>query len=378
MAIRKINGNWYVDIRVNRKRFRKKSIANSKAGAKAYEASVLQTFAKGGNPFLIKTEEPETITTFAEFAKQFVEVYAKNNNKPSEIHQKQAIMRTHLIPFFGTYKLDEINNLLVEQYKAKKAKAGAKNKTINNQLAVLSKCLRIAQEWAGLKTLPKIKLLNVPPQKFDFLSPVESDKLLLNTIDDELLHDMVLLALKTGMRFGELAGLDWADVNLEKEILTVRHSFVRGDLGSPKNNKTRDVPLTSEVCEMLDKRKKTGDFVFYSSKGKRLKYDKYRLLLQDACQKVGLRKIAWHTLRHTFASHLACKGVSLKTIQELLGHSDMKMTMRYAHLSPSTLREAINLLDKPVALNSFGQYLGNGVGQTEKIPVLNTSKTVLI
>jgi len=376
MAVRKRKNSWYIDFRTHRKRYRKKSPDNTKAGAEGFEALVRRRLTNGEDPFGSQADD-DPVMAFADFAVRFIETYAKTNNKPSEIRQKQLIMQASLIPFFGKYKLDKISSMLVEDFKAKRKQGGLAAKTINNHLAVLRKCLHIAQEWVGLAMLPKIKLLKVPPPKFCFLTPEESDKLL-NIIDDELLHDMALLALKTGLRFGELAGLGWSDVNLEKEILTVRHSFVGGIIGSPKNNKTRDVPLTAQVCEMLDNRERVGDFVFCSNKGKPLRYDKYRLMLQYSCQMAGLKKIGWHTLRHTFASHLVCKGVSLKTIQELLGHADMKMTMRYAHLLPTTLREAINLLDKPVELNSFGQYLGNGVGQAEKIPVLTKPKTVAI
>jgi site-specific recombinase XerD len=74
-----------------------------------------------------------------------------------------------------------------------------------------------------------------------------------------------------------------------------------------------------------------------------------------ACKRASLRQIGWHVLRHSFASHLVMKGATLKAVQELLGHADIRMTMRYAHLSPSARREAVELLDR-------GQYLGSGQG----------------
>ena len=72
-----------------------------------------------------------------------------------------------------------------------------------------------------------------------------------------------------------------------------------------------------------------------------------RLPLWRACKKAGLRQIGWHALRHTFASHLVMRGASIKAVQELLGHSSIQMTMRYAHLAPEVARDAVNLLDKP-------------------------------
>lgn len=79
-----------------------------------------------------------------------------------------------------------------------------------------------------------------------------------------------------------------------------------------------------------------------------LKYTELRHPLWRACRKAGLRPIQWHACRHTFASHLVMRGVPLKAVQELLGHSTIQMTMRYAHLGPEVTRDAVNLLDKPV------------------------------
>jgi site-specific recombinase XerD len=77
--------------------------------------------------------------------------------------------------------------------------------------------------------------------------------------------------------------------------------------------------------------------------------------LWRACKRASLRQIGWHVLRHSFASHLVMKGATLKAVQELLGHADIRMTMRYAHLSASARREAVELLDR-------GPCLGNGQG----------------
>jgi len=82
--------------------------------------------------------------------------------------------------------------------------------------------------------------------------------------------------------------------------------------------------------------------------------------LAKVCKKAGMRKIGWHVLRHTFATHLAMRGVPLTTIQTLLGHSTITTTMRYAHVAPSTLRAAIDMLDLKTPVNAdFGQPAGN-------------------
>jgi site-specific recombinase XerD len=85
-------------------------------------------------------------------------------------------------------------------------------------------------------------------------------------------------------------------------------------------------------------------YVFTNAKGQPFNHSWLSYHIEKVCKKAGLRRISWHVLRHTFASHLAMKGVPLNTVQALLGHSTITMTMRYAHVAPSTMRAAIELL----------------------------------
>lgn len=187
------------------------------------------------------------------------------------------------------------------------------------------------------------------PSKFDYLNESEC-KLFLDNSDDNL-HDMILLALNTGLRFGELIALTFKDVDFEKKLLTINKAIAKGVLGSTKSNKNRYIPLTNSVIEMIRDRKRNNDLIF-SEDNSFLIQARYVKRLHKLCRDLKFRRIGWHVLRHTFASHLAQKGISLKAIQELLGHSDIKTTMRYAHLSPRELRQAVDVL-------SFGQQVGN-------------------
>jgi len=245
-------------------------------------------------------------------------------------------------------KLEHITSYEIEKYKATEIKHQTSNKTINNTLGVLSKCLRVAEEWELITKVPRIKRLKVAPQKYDFLSSEECDYLLRST--DDLLHDMVLFALNTGLRFGELIAMSWSDINFKENVLTVSKAISRGYLGSTKSNKIRYIPLNREVLAMLEQRNKTDDLIFANTEGKYLPQENCRRLLHSALKKIGFRKIGWHVFRHTFASRLAEKGISMRTIQELLGHSDTNTTMRYAHLSPLVLRDAVKMLEKPIEI----------------------------
>jgi integrase len=111
------------------------------------------------------------------------------------------------------------------------------------------------------------------------------------------------------------------------------------------NRLSEQINITSDVRDALLALDRTRPYVFGRYGYRPLDQKTAEHALREACRGAGLRHIGWHTLRHTFASHLAMKGVSMKAIQELLGHSHMTMTMRYAHLAPSTLRDAVSVLE---------------------------------
>ena len=361
MTTRQIKKRWYVDFWHNRQRIRVPSPENSKAGAEAYEAHLRHQLAIGMTVRSRREEQKqqERGQKFKDFAWVWFETYAKPNNKPSEAKNKLYALRSDLIPFFGETPIDKIDTLQVERYKAKKI-GQVSNKTINNHLIILGKCLRDAQEWHDLLKIPKIKKLKVPPQKFDFLSKEES-KLLLAHLGG-VWREIVLTALKTGLRRGELVALQWSDIDWNNSTLTVRHSWceTQKTLGTPKSNRDRHIPLTSELYQMLAQRKKTDGFIFTDENNKRIESKRINRAISIACTKAGLRGISCHVLRHSFASHLIMAGESMKAVQELLGHESIQTTMRYAHLAPSSLRNAIRSLEpeNKILLN-FGQPVGN-------------------
>lgn len=371
MAIRKIRKSWWIDFSHNHIRYRKPSPDNSRAGAEAYEAVLRQKLARGETLDRQDTNREEYKQKFKEFAWKWFETYVKTNNKPSEISRKMYTLRSNLVPFFGEMSLNKITTLRVEEYKAQKIKEGSSNKTINNHLTVLSTCLRAAEDWVSLKSLPKIKRLKVPPYDIDFLTPEESKRLLEHA--QGMWREIILTALHTGLRQGELRGLTWPDVNWDNRTLTVRHSWCdyKKGLGAPKSNRQRRIPLTNELYEMLSEKKLSTGFIFPDENGQRFHDERLNKEIRKACTKAGIRQVSCHTLRHTFASHLVMKGAPLKAIQELLGHSNILTTMCYAHLTPSTLKTAIDLLG-PSSRSSetFGHYMVNT--QQEPVRVSHT------
>lgn len=364
MVVRKIHGSWWVDFRFKRIRYRKRSPLNTKTGAKEYELLLRQKLSSGGSIEEERVRKKELI--FQDFCQEWFLNYVKVNNKPSVIQTKEHILRFHLIPFFGRKELSRFNVLDIEKYKLKKLEAGLSKKTVNNHLSVIGTCLKMAKEWYGIDCLPKIKFLKIQPKRMDFLTEAELQILLNNA--HGMFRNMILLAAKTGLRLGELIGLKWSDIDFYNGTLTVRRAIVRNIEGSPKSNKHRTIPLTQELKAMLAKNKQKGGYVFQTRPGHPLSTNNCYLNIQKIRKKADLRNIGWHTLRHTFASHLAMKGAPTFAIKELMGHADIQTTMRYTHLAPSTLVTAISFLE-PNSKN-FGQQAVN-TPKTIKFPEKN-------
>ena len=355
-----IKKSWWVDFRFDHLRYRKRSPENSRAGALAFEAMLRQKLAHGEDIGGVAQATPQD-QTFEQFAWRWFDEYVRSNNKPSEQQTKKYILSSSLIPFFGKMLIGKITTNDIERYKVQSLKEGVARKTVNNRLTVFRKCMSMAYEWLEIKGIPpKIVLLKCPPPKTDYLSLDECTSLLCNA--DDVVRELILTAIRTGMRQGELKGLQWSSIDWQNRNITVRHSRCEytKELCSPKSNRERYIPMDNDVYETLLKRKKNVGYVFMDRDGKPFDDQRLARRLANVCKKVGLRHIGWHTLRHTFASHLAMKGVPLNAVQVLMGHTDIRTTTRYAHMAPSTLRAAIDMLNpaQPLDVN-FGQPVGN-------------------
>lgn len=225
----------------------------------------------------------------------------------------------------------------------------------------LTRCLLrlVPEEIELIEKVPRIRFLKVPEAQFDFLTFEEAKRIL----DATLKHHpewyaMLHTALKTGLRYGELCELRWSDVDLVAGRLMVKRSFTKGHVGTPKNGKSREVPLSPQAIAVLKShRHLRGELVFCKSDGGRRIHRRADVAIKKICKRAGLRPIGWHCLRHTFASHLIMRGRSLKEVQELLGHSDFSQTLRYSHLAPTVKKDAVAALDDERIYNSW-HYIG--------------------
>ena len=323
-------------------RVRKLSPVNNKRGAEAYERELREQLV-GAERKALECREPTKVPTIEEFAEEFLSNYVKTNNKVGELFTKRGLINNHIIPAFGQRRLHDVKVRDVEAFKAAKLLGGFQPKSINNQLGVLRKMLRTAVDWELISVVPVIKPLRTKHPSFKFLT-FDEVRLLLNAVEDEW-RAMLVFALNTGLRLGELIALKWDHVNLQTKRLLVQENDWRGITGTPKGHRTRDIPLNKRVMEILLVHPKRGPLIFCQKDGTRLTYWNCHGPLARACEAAGVTKVQWHALRHTFASHLTIKGVPLKAVQELLGHASLEMTMRYAHLTPQARQSAVEVLE---------------------------------
>lgn len=265
----------------------------------------------------------------------------------SSEHQKAYESKKYrvdlLLKEFGDIPLPAFSIKAEEQYQSKRLKEGKKPVTVNKELATLKHMLAKAVEWSmvseeAVKGALKVKLLQENNRRLRYLDKAECVTL----IDKCAMHlkPMVVTALNTGMRRGEIFGLTWDRVDLT-------HGFVL--LHTTKNGERRELPinatLRAQFVELALGNVDGHRFVFHEKDGK--PYDSVKRSFSKACKDAGITDFHFHDLRHTFASQLVMNGADLTTVKELLGHKDIKMTLRYAHCRVAfSLRIFVNQFEK--------------------------------
>ncbi len=213
-------------------------------------------------------------------------------------------------------------------------------------MGTLRTILGTAHEWGVLEKLPEFPQIKTVTPTFDFYDATEAALLVGSAREDE--RALVLFALHTGARAGELLALEWTDVDLRAQQL-VSFSKSRSDgftTNGTKSGKPRKVPLSQTLVAALKAhRHMRGPLVFCQDDGKPLTLWHLHGALERATRKASLRLLRWHDLRHSFASNLTIGGAPIRQVQEWMGHATVTMTMRYSHLAPGGGREYLAALD---------------------------------
>ena len=268
-------------------------------------------------------------------------------------------IKSNLIPFFRSRCLHTITPQDIERYKAERLNS-VKRQTVNRDLSTLKHMFGKAVEWGYIKENPAkpVKKIRVAETSPRFLDKEEVPRLLDACLEHTPeIYPLVVTDLHTGMRIGELLNLRWEDIDFGRETLTVSSR----EEWHTKNYESRTMALREEIRRVLEPTKEAKGLVFRPDGAKeRNLYHYLSKKLDRAAKAAGLADVTWHTLRHTFASHLVMSGVDLPSVQKLMGHRDIKTTMKYAHLAPDHLRAAIAMLD-------FGGHFMDTKSQRSKI-----------
>jgi len=218
--------------------------------------------------------------------------------------------------------------------------------TVDKSLSVLKAFFSWCEHQGIFNHNPirKVKLFNANNERIRYLSDEEYERLLTEAEKIRCyLRPMIVLAVHTGLRRGNLLRLRWDHIDFVTNRIRLTDST--------KNRRTLTVPLNDTAIEILETlKKKSGEsqYVFPHFEGKLAgeAIQDVKNGWKTAVKRAGISNFRWHDLRHCFASWLVMKGVDLPVVQELLGHRNIRMTLRYAHLSPHYLSEQIKVLDK--------------------------------
>ncbi len=298
----------------------------------------------GEEPPSIASKKKRNILSIETIANDYFNYRKESKTKANDISQ----YNNHILPYFKNLDFETIdkNEILQFTNKLKKTKSKFKedllsDKSINNILNFLKTLIKHGFKNDFIKNdfSKYISLLNIDNAREKFLTKEEIKILYENSKNDETLYLLFKLALNTGGRLATLLNICKKDIDFTHNLITLKDF---------KNNSTYKAFLTENLKALLEIRTihlKMDDKLFVSNPERRLRSMLDELFNKDINTNDRKNKVVFHSLRHTFASHLAINGTPIFTIQKLMNHKDIRMTLRYAKLSPDSGRESILSLD---------------------------------
>ncbi|MHB1680961.1 MAG: tyrosine-type recombinase/integrase [bacterium] len=346
MGIYKRNNIFWCSKCINGIQYYKTTETTSKMEAKAfYDDWVyeLKEQVKTGKP--IVKQEPIKQITFAELSEKYLEYV---NGRLKSYERLKSFVKTLNIYFINNKGLTDFTVLDIEIMQSDIIKKGLSVAYANRLTATFKVMFTKANDWQliddiVLKTIRRVKMLKGEVSRIRYLLDDEIDCLISNC--DSYLKPIVITALNTGMRKSEIFYLTWNRVDLKNRVIL---------LDITKNGERREIPINDTLLNTLSGiiRNIKTDYIFYNPKTLK-PIDNVKRSFATALRKSHILDFRFHDLRHTFASQLVMKGVDLATVQKLLGHKTINMTLKYAHLSNIHLKDAVNMLDKKNYYNSI-------------------------
>lgn len=332
------DGKWYVDFTFNKKRIRK---FGGYTKEQAMNTLTKLRMEKLNEKLGFKKPERKPDIPFELFSEEFMELYSRQNKKSWK--RDEASLK-HLNPFFKEKTLQEIKPELVANYKLKRKaditprKTPVEVATINREISLLKTMFNWAEKYGKIDRNPIAKVEKFPEREDEKRKKwkiLENDEDAIRLIDSAIPHlkPILIIALNTGMRKGEILSLKWKNIDFKEGLIFIEDS---------KAGKSRKVPMNYNVFEALKEYPRNSEFVFYNSETNSHIKDVKRSF-KTACNKASIKDMRFHDLRHTAASKMVNQaGVDLVTASKILGHSSIQMTVRYVHSTTKVMRQAVD------------------------------------
>jgi integrase len=324
MAIyqRKEAGFWYASYFVDGKRVQESTGTRNKREAEKFLALRVSEAQRGVYEKPVHTKLPELWERYIAFAKTHKRSW-----------KRDVQMYGNFESFVGSGPLTSITHLRVQEFQQHRVQQ-VSPATVNRETALLKHMFNMAERWGlyrGTNPVRWVKFL--PENNLQFQTVSEDDERKLLEAAPPYLRELILFAINTGLRCGDLLDLTWEETDIGEKRL----SLIMG-----KTRRRLEVPLNETALAILTRKQAVqhGPYVFYNP----VTGDRFHDLkggFNAVLKRAGLTGITWHTLRHTFASRLTRSGVDLVTVMELLGHSTINTTMRYAHSNHETKARAV-------------------------------------
>ncbi len=275
--------------------------------------------------------------------------YLKATENEKRSAERDKYSAKHLYQFFTGHQLETLKGSDIRAYIEARKSEGAAQGTVNREIGLFSSAINYARnEWDWELPNPVMgKRLREPEGRIRWLTKEEATQLVVAAGTDPRathLPDLIRLAVNTGMRKSEMLGLEWLRVDLKANLIHLGAEHT-------KAGKRRSVPLNDEARSALLSRANfkarycpDSPWVFTNRKGERI--ESVKTSFNSACEIAGIENFTVHDLRHTCAAWLVSAGASLIEVRDLLGHSTIRMTERYAHLAPENVRNAVARLDE--------------------------------
>ena len=291
---------------------------------------------------LLQTTDPRNKSLLSNQIKEFLDhIGSTCGVKTCKIYE-HALRR--FLTLTGDIPVSDINQRHFDKFVTESVKT-ISNISVNVQIRALKAFFSCLKRWQVLSSNPLdgAKQLQVPEKMPAYFSEEELGQYLNTIKQDPWLYEIVVFAVLTGARLGEIVNLQWKDVDLSNRRILIQSSLSY----QTKNGKIRGIPINENLWKSLSAKGEREGYVFKGRKGEARAY----LAFVSKQFKKSIRKgsfseeLHFHSLRHTFASLLVKAGVSLYQVQKLLGHSNIQVTQMYAHLEPSNLHSAVNILN---------------------------------